>query len=80
MFRPAREKPIRLGGRPSPASGTAADAAAAIAGPALRAVLRGEDNRARSIVEDYDSETLDALTAAADRLGAVCREISGRRS
>jgi len=79
-MRPVREKPIRLSAPPAPPSRTARDAAAVIAGPALRAVLRGQDNRARSIVEDYDSETLDALTAAADRLGAVCREISGRRS
>jgi hypothetical protein len=63
--------------RPAPVS-TARQAAAAIAGPALRAVLRGDYDRARVIVEAFDEATIDALSAAAGRLGAVCREIGGR--
>jgi hypothetical protein len=75
MIRPAREKPVRISAAPPPADRDARDAAAAIAGPALRAILRGDDGGARRIVAAYDDETIDALTAAADRLGAVCREI-----
>jgi hypothetical protein len=79
-MRPAREKPIRLSATPAPADRDARDAAAAIAGPALRAILRGDDDGARRIVAAYDDETIDALTAAADRLGAMCRASRGRRS
>ena len=78
-MQPAREKPVRIGA-PAAASRTARDAAAAIAGPALRAVLRGDNDSARRIVADYDDETLDALTAAASDLAAVCQDLRGRRS
>lgn len=74
-----RRRPVRIGA-PAPASRSAREAAAVIGGPALRCVLRGEETLARAIVGDYDDEAIDALTAAADRLGAVCREITGRRS
>ena len=82
MIRPAREKPIRIGigAAPAPADRDAKDAAAAIAGPALRAILRGDDDGARRIVTAYDDETIDALTAAADCLAAMCRASRGRRS
>jgi hypothetical protein len=80
MIRPAREEPVRLSAPTAASSRTAREAAAAIGGPALRAVLRGEDDLARGIVADYDDEAIDALTAAADRLGAICRASRGRRS
>lgn len=50
------------------------DAAAVIAGPALRAALRGEFSLARAIVAGYDDETAAALAEAADRLAVLCRE------
>jgi hypothetical protein len=57
---------------------SARQAAAAIAGPVLRAVLRGDDGRALAIVAEYDDGTLRALAAAVERLGELCREIGGR--
>lgn len=79
-MRPVREESVRIGAAPTPGDRDARDAAAAIAGPALRAILRGDDDGARRIVAAYDDETIDALTAAVDRLGAVCRASRGRRS
>jgi hypothetical protein len=80
MIRPARQEPIRIGAPSAPASRTAREAAAGMAGPALRAVLRGDDEGARAEVAKYDDETIDALTVAADRLAVVCREIRGGQS
>lgn len=57
---------------------SAVDAAAVIAGPALRAALRGQLGLARAIVGGYDEETAAALADAADRLAVLCREIGGR--
>lgn len=53
---------------------SAVDAAAVIAGPALRAALRGQLSLARAIVGGYDEETAAALADAADRLAVLCRE------
>jgi hypothetical protein len=75
-MRPVREEPVRLSAPTAPASRSAREAAAAIAGPSLRAVLRGDGDGARQIVTGYDCETTDALAAAAERLAAICR---GRR-
>jgi hypothetical protein len=75
MIRPAREEPVRLSAPPKSASRAIREAAETIAGPSLRAVLRGEQTLARAIVANYDDETIDALAAAADRLGVLCREI-----
>lgn len=80
MIRPARQEPIRIGAPPASASRDARGAAAAIAGPAIRAVLRGDDDGARRIVGAFDDETIDALAGAADHLGKLCRETQDRQS
>lgn len=80
MIRPARQEPIRIGAPPASASRDARGAAAAIAGPALRAVLRGDNDGARRIIAAYDDETIDALTAAVDGLSKLCRETRDRQS
>lgn len=59
---------------------TAADAAAAIAGPALRALIHGGMDRALAIISGFDDEAVGALGAAADRLAVACRDVTGRRA
>ena len=80
MIRPVREEPVRIGVPSAPVIRHVREAAAAVVGPALRALLHGEDDLARAMVARYDDETIDAIAGAADRLGAVCREIRGRQS
>lgn len=53
---------------------TAAEAASAIAGPALRFVLDGKPGKARELLSRYDSEAVSTLGAAAAALTEECRK------